>query len=61
MQFYFSQNRDVEATTVKEDNKGGIRLANNPSTALITNLIDARHPLALDRVPKGDYSIIQVP
>ena len=61
MQFYFSQNRDVEATTVKEDNKGGIRLANNPSTAPNRNHIDARHPLGLERVHKGDYSIIQVP
>ena len=53
--------RDVGCTTVKEDNKGEICLANNPVTTPNSKHIDVRHHFLRERVANGEFQIVRVP
>ena len=53
--------RDVGCTTVKEDNKGAIYLANNPVTTPNSKHINVRHHFLRERVANGEFQIVRVP
>ena len=53
--------RDVGYTTVKEDNKGAIYLANNPVTTPNSKHIDVRHHFFRERVADQEFQIVHVP
>ena len=52
--------RDVGCTTVKEDNKGAIYLANNPVTTPNSKHINVRHHFLRERVANGEFQIVHV-
>ena len=47
-------NRDIECTTVMEDNRGAVHLANNPVTSPNCKHIDVRDHFIRERVAKGE-------
>ena len=53
--------RDVGYTTVKEDNKGAIYLANNPVTTPNSKHIDVRLHFFRERVADQEFQIVHVP
>ena len=53
--------RDVGCTTVKEDTKGAIHLANNPVAVPNSKHTDVRHHLRQDRVASGEFKNGHIP
>lgn len=60
MQQFIDPSLGVYSIPVVEDNRGAIKLANNPSSSKRTRHVDVKHRVVRDTIQEGEVIIIHV-